>query len=702
MYNVSADYRAAMARPVQRTRLTGTIASIEFTDANIVKGSFSISNQCSDNTELKIGQVYTAELCAKFSGLNLERYTLNGVAIVVSYGLWIDAETGFEDVPLGVFYVSEAEWTAEGVSIKAYDAMSKLDKSCVANATIGSAWQLAKQACDICHVVLGTTQAEFTAFANGNVELSMYSETDIETWRDWISWVAQTCACNAMADRSGKIIFRPYDNNVVDTIDDEHRLTGASFSDFETKYTGLSCVNIADQKTEYYGLDPDDGLTYNLGSNPLLQYGLAETKEQMRRDVLNHIKDAIYVPFKLSMIGNPAYDLMDVFSFTDGLADSTKQFCMTKYTFKYHGTYDVEGVGKNPALSTARSKTDKNLVGLMANQDNNRMHFYTYINVDDEDIADGQDRQVVFIRFVVNALTHICIDMQFLLNTETTEALDGSVFDENDLVLTATYYLDDEEITAHHPVETYRDGKHVLHLRYDLMGTSEEVHTWAVWFNCEGGSVHIDREGVLAVMMGQGLAGESEWDGTIQCNDEYSGLYPIADLYGAVSDAVDAWARAPVSDTLSDNVARLDLLANMFSSFSDAAATNEPLMVFSPWVNADLVDTTISTIGENGWIGSGSTASGTAATLKTCDMTGVKRVTTVDASAVYYVSFDSGNTWVVYTQGGWQQGAAMIDTQIMAIPESAWSGHNTVMIRADIAENCTLFDINVYGASVAV
>lgn len=701
MYNVSADYRAAMARPVQRTRLTGTIAGIEFTDANIVKGSFSISNQCSDNTELKIGQVYTAELCAKFSGLNLERYTLNGVTIVVSYGLWIDAETGFEDVPLGVFIVKEAEWTAEGVSIKAYDNMSKLDKSCAVTATVGTAWQLAKQACDRCKVILGTTMTEFANFANGSRQLSMYTETDIETWRDWISWVAQTCACNAMADRSGKIIFRPYDNNVVDTIDDEHRLAGASFSDFETKYTGLSCVNIADQKTEYYGLDPDDGLTYNLGSNPLLQYGLTDTKDQMRRDVLNHIKDAIYVPFKLSMIGSPAYDLMDVFSFTDGLADSTKQFCMTKYNFKYHGTYDIEGVGKNPDLATARSKTDKNLTGLMANQDNNQMHYYTYVNVDDIDIGDGQSRQVALIRFVVNKTTHIVIDMQFLLNTDNTET-NGSVFVEDDLEVKATYYLDDIEITGHNPIETYRDGKHVLRLRYDLIGTSEEIHTWAVWLDCKGGSVHIDREGVLAVIMGQGLAGESEWDGNIQCNDNILGLEFIPDFFGALSDTASVWARTPVGDVISDRVAALDFVTGILGSVTDTSKAEAPCMVFSPWVNADLVDTDITTIGPDGWIGSGSTISGTAATVKTCDMTGVKSVTTFDASAVYYVSFDSGSTWVVYTENGWQAGAAMIDTQIMAIPESAWSGHNTVMIRADIAENCTLFDINVYGASVAV
>ena len=73
-----------------------------------------------------------------------------------------------------------------------------------------------------------------------------------------------------------------------------------------------------------------------------------------------------YVPFTVDMIGNPAYDLMDILCFEGGFADRSKISCITKYTFHYNAKYSVTGVGTNPALSSAKSKSDKNLSGLMA------------------------------------------------------------------------------------------------------------------------------------------------------------------------------------------------------------------------------------------------------------------------------------------------------------------------------------------------
>ncbi len=40
------------------------------------------------------------------------------------------------------------------------------------------------------------------------------------------------------------------------------------------------------QIAEYYVLDPADGLTVNLGVNPLLQFGLEETRKQLCTNIL--------------------------------------------------------------------------------------------------------------------------------------------------------------------------------------------------------------------------------------------------------------------------------------------------------------------------------------------------------------------------------------------------------------------------------
>lgn len=66
MYEVSDAYKKSMKEPVQRFKIGGTVAVTPFTDINVLKGSFSITNQCSDDTEMKIGQVYVGELNATF------------------------------------------------------------------------------------------------------------------------------------------------------------------------------------------------------------------------------------------------------------------------------------------------------------------------------------------------------------------------------------------------------------------------------------------------------------------------------------------------------------------------------------------------------------------------------------------------------------------------------------------------------------
>ncbi len=269
MYEVSAAYKKAMKEPVHRFLIGGSISNTTFSDRNVLKGSFSITNQCSDDSEMKIGQVYVGELNATFVNLNVERYSLQNKLIKPTFSR--KTADGYETIPLGIFKVSEASWTSSGIVIKAYDNMAELDKGCDVNSANGTPYELALLACKSCKLELGTTKEEFKRFANGVENLSMVSENDIETWRDFISWVAQTCACFVTADRFGKIVFRAYGDTVVDTIDSKHRFTGASFSDFETRYTGLSCVNIGDKTTSYYGMEVDDALTYNLRlkRNPL-------------------------------------------------------------------------------------------------------------------------------------------------------------------------------------------------------------------------------------------------------------------------------------------------------------------------------------------------------------------------------------------------------------------------------------------------
>ena len=365
MYEVTDGYREAMGKPVQRHRVRGTCGHVGFTEDNILSGSFSISGQCSDSSMVQIGQVYTSELKATFlNSTRLTRYMVKGAEIEASFGMM--ADTGeYDYIPLGVFTVSKASWASSGVEVTAYDNMSKLDRKFDTRKMSGKPYELMELACHSCGLEFGMRPADFDSFANGTRTLKLYADNDIGTWRDFVSWVAQAVACNAFADRRGRIVLRAYNQDPVDTIDTAGRLNGSTFDDFETRYTGLSVVSISDQKTSYYSLEEDDALTYNLGSNPFLQEADGGTVEDMCREILSAMQQICYVPFSVEMIGNPAYDLMDCFVFEGGFADGGKVSCMTKYTFRYNGKYSCAGVGSDPALATANSKSDKNIAGLM-------------------------------------------------------------------------------------------------------------------------------------------------------------------------------------------------------------------------------------------------------------------------------------------------------------------------------------------------
>lgn len=698
MYAVSENYLIAMKQPVQRFRMTGKIGNQPFTDNNIMKGSFCYTNQCSDNNEVQIGQVFIGELSVTFlRNLNLPRYSLKDRVIRPLYGLKLPDNT-YEDIPLGVFTVSEAEWSASGVTIKAYDNMKKLDKTCNINSAIGLPFSLAQMACDHCNLELATTDIEFSHFVNGSEVLSMMTDNDIETWRDFISWVAQTVGCNVMCNREGQIIFKAYGQTVVDTLDDSHRFAGGSFSDYITRYTGISCVNIAEKTTSYYGLEVDDGLTYNLGSNPFLQYGVEEAQAGQRRAVLTALQQIQYVPFSLTMIGSPVYDLMDVFSFPGGLGDAEKLFCMTKFEFNYHGEYKMVGVGKNPALANAKSKTDKNLEGLLSQQADEGMHYTVFTNTEPVTVADGEKKSVMTIRFIAQKKTHVTIEMELLPLVETTEEGEDYDWIENDAVCHVIYYLNGDEIEQHVPVETWQDGRHVLELRYDLQAVAAQIHVWDVWLEMKGGQVSFGKYDILGVVSGVGLAGDSDWDGNIYANDD---IHPIHfyPMFRNMQDSVAFSSHAPITAAPSDGVG-LNFM-RMFRGLTESGGASGNIRVFTPYVNPEEVITACTYNETVGWIGSGTTAAGTALDVTTYPMTGVTHVTSGCSNAIFYASFDDGVTWLGWTGSEWAQDASMIKSELEAVPASAWaSGGDQVRIKAVLETDASMYSLNVYGGRV--
>ena len=569
MYPVSEEYLAVIQDNARSYYFEGCITTklgvkYPFANKDIVKGSGYITNQCCGSNEIEIGSVYAAELGITLY-TSIDRYTLEGATITLSFFLEI-SDGKYEEVPLGIFEISEANRTINCLAIKAYDYMLRFDKDFGNKVTSGTAYDLLALACEECKVELAHTQEEIESWNNAKILLGIYSENDIESWRDVIFYVAQVLGCFATINRFGKLELRKYGNVSVMDIPNTQRFS-SSFSDFVTRYTAINSTNNRTQTAEYYALDPDDGLTMNLGVNPLLQFGLVETRKSILLNVLNDISKIKYVPFDSTTIGNPAFDLGDVITFSGGHADGKQITCITKYVFKVNGKHTLQCVGKNPRLAEAKSKNDKNISGLLNQVEAGKIVVHTFMNASPYTVG-SVDTEVASIEFASNEDTDAQFHASILLNVaaesvtktgkakgmitipassttendKTVEAeLDVSLPDDGQAIITVTYIINDNVLTTYVPIETMHSGRHILNLYYPLSGLeANSYNTFRVRMKISGGSALIDRGQGIYTISGQGLSSNNVWDGRLEFTEtaenliDVAGTMPIRDVVASV------------------------------------------------------------------------------------------------------------------------------------------------------------------------
>ena len=173
----------------------------EFGAKEIVKGSGYISRQCCGSTEIELGTVYAAEMGITILS-DIDRYTLEDAQVTLVFHLVL-ADDSVEDVPMGVFEVSEANRLAKCLELKAYDFIALC--------------------CKRCKVEFANKRAEIDAMPNGGVTLSVYTENDIETCRDVLFYVAQVLGGFFIINREGKLELRKYGKDPVMKVEQRHR-----------------------------------------------------------------------------------------------------------------------------------------------------------------------------------------------------------------------------------------------------------------------------------------------------------------------------------------------------------------------------------------------------------------------------------------------------------------------------------------------
>ena len=506
MYPVSDAFLRAIRSNTRKYFWTGTIVTkggmtYEFGAKEIVKGSGYISRQCCGSTEIELGTVYAAEMGITLLS-DIDRYTLEDAQVTLVFHLVL-ADDSVEDVPMGVFEVSEANRLAKCLELKVYDFMLRFDKSFNGFETVGTAYDFIALCCKRCKVEFANKRAEIDAMPNGGVTLSVYTENDIETCRDVLFYVAQVLGGFFIINREGKLELRKYGKDPVMKVEQRHRFS-SSFSDFITRYTAVSSTNKQTQIAEYYALDPDNGLTMNLGVNPLLQFGLKETREMLCRNILTDLSVIRYVPFDSDTIGNPALDPGDVLTFAGGQADEGQITCITSIRQKIGGKQSLKCVGKNPRLAQAKSRNDKNISGLL-NQIEDNAKTGNENTGSTDDVSGGSDSGSG-----TGSGSEVSVDVSLPVKWQ----------EDGQAVCHVVFEFNNEEIVEHCPVETWHSGKHILSLYYPIDKiVANYTNTFNVYLWMEYGSGTVDVGDCIASVSGQAMAAGEAWDGKLEVED---------------------------------------------------------------------------------------------------------------------------------------------------------------------------------------
>lgn len=534
MFEVSEKFKNAVRQNTRKYEWYGTITTkagkeYPFTAKDIVKGSGYIKWQCCSNTEIELGTVYAAEMgISLFS--EIDRYTLEDAEVRLYYRLTLLDGTK-ETIPMGIYEISEANRKVRTLELKGYDHMLRFEKTLKLDSSSGTPYQFLKAACDACKVEMAQTVAEINALPNGKTTLGVYSDNDMETFRDLIFYVAQVLGCFCQIDRYGKLVLKRYGNESVWNVEQKERFD-SSYSDFVTRYTAVSSTNQISQTAEYIAMEKDDALTMNLGINPLLQFGLKSVREKILREILTALQKINYVPFDSNTIGNPAMEVGDILKFSGGHADETKISCITSIECKIYGKMMLKCVGKNPRLASAKSKNDKNITGLINSVESGRTIIYNFVNVAPFEIGQSL-MNVMDIDFTATEDTTAAFQCEMLLEVIKSqdtnadgETEEGETTEPELPELSIIYKINNETIDTFMPTKTCLYGKHIVTLFFPISKVIENSsNTFSMYLKISNGSMKIGEAQIRATISGQGLAaGLGDWNGRININENIGNI----------------------------------------------------------------------------------------------------------------------------------------------------------------------------------
>lgn len=572
MYDVPKEYQVAIRSPTRCDRLAGRLtltngSTIPLTDSAVLAGSVSVDNQCVSGQELAFGSVYMGQASLQLR-TQLSSAAFYDAALEIDYEIRL-ADGSWYTLPVGRYTVAEAERSAAVVSLTAYDNMLRLERKFSGSVILGDAYTMLTQIADTCGVELAQTEDEIRALSPNAGQLRQLDGSyRVSTWRDCAGAIAQLLAGFATIDRFGRLKIGQFGETPC-TVLGENTRTNAKISDFSCHYASL--VIETDNETVSADTEGDSGLEMTISDMPLAESGTGETRQGICDAVFARLRALDYTPATVTLPGDPALELGDRLALPTAAA--APETLVTHLVWKFRAAMTLKGVGKNPYLAGAATRTDTRLRSLQKQADANKIIYYSFTNGADLTVQDGgREVNAVNLTFVTTQDTSAMFLAQVLLAAEPdTEVVklpitgDAAIESgktaalEQDAALTLTvrYYLDNLLIDSFTPQQRLVRGAHALALFYpfpDLEGAAN--HRWSVRLLCAGGRVKIAKGQIRATITGQGMAVGDAWDGTLEFEERLGrpARMPVARKVLAIQDAILAGTQKPVGGAFAEVV----------------------------------------------------------------------------------------------------------------------------------------------------
>lgn len=334
---------------------------IELNDTNLLNGIHCDSRCTADEKVFNFGEMYigSAEISVILSEENLN--LVKGGKLK----LFFRTETFLKWIPLGVWDVVSAEHEANGITIKGYDCLNRLNTAITDN-TVGAIFMksVLKQVTKDSRVEFAQTIEELQQLAGESVDIinGIWGVTFLDTCWDEVKAIAQFLGCFAFANREGKIEFRKISSVQVLEIPAEQRFS-AKLNDYQYSVKGIAYTDGFGQTVTYSG---DTGSCVLGFSENKYIWSTEDNPESAYYNDLKRIAYAVgcyqnqsistkWTPGTIEYYGNPALDVGDMIKIVGGV-NNNSNFLITSISWQFRGPQTLVSAGA-PEIGTTVSSS---------------------------------------------------------------------------------------------------------------------------------------------------------------------------------------------------------------------------------------------------------------------------------------------------------------------------------------------------------